>query len=87
LLSVPCILQEALIKTRTSILDLLELLMDRIYKLTAFVEKTITQLLDDSNATDRASEKEAIDVNEKLEWALEMLAANRQQEIYVRFIF
>jgi len=61
--------------------------MDRIYKLTAFVEKTITQLLDDSNAADRASEKEAIDVNEKLEWALEMLAANRQQEIYVRFIF
>jgi hypothetical protein len=73
-------------KTRTSILDLLELLIDRIYKLTAFVEKTIT--LDDLNAADlNASGKEAIDVNEKLKWALEMLTANRQQEIYVRFIF
>jgi len=89
LLSVPCILQEALLKTRTSILDLLELLMDRIYKLTASVEKMISRLLNDFNDSSDAAdhEEKAIDDDEKLEWALEMLAANRQQEIYVRFIF
>ncbi|EZA52577.1 hypothetical protein X777_08060 [Ooceraea biroi] len=79
----PSILQEALTKTRTSILELLEPLMARVYKLTAFVENAITSL-DGSNVAYHALNEEAIDADEKLEWALEMLATNRQQEIYIR---
>ncbi|KAL6446763.1 hypothetical protein ACFW04_001295 [Cataglyphis niger] len=65
----PSILQEALTKTRNSVLELLEPLMVKVYKFTAIVENAIK--------TKKTNE-------EHIKWAIEMLTACRQQEIYIR---
>lgn len=84
----PSILQEALTKTRNSILELLEPLMTKIYKLTAVVENAITCIsIDASDVAHCSLKKAASDANGKIEWAIEMLTASRQQEIYIRFFF
>ncbi|XP_011702835.1 PREDICTED: UPF0704 protein C6orf165 homolog [Wasmannia auropunctata] len=81
----PSILQEALTKTRNSILELLEPLMTKIYKFTAVVENAITRMsIDPSDAARGISTEAASDAEEKIEWAIEMLTASRQQEIYIR---
>ncbi|XP_070170518.1 cilia- and flagella-associated protein 206 [Polyergus mexicanus] len=67
----PSILQEALTKTRNSVLELLEPLMANVYKFTSIVEKAIMK---------RATS----DLEEHVKWAIEMLTASRQQEIYIR---
>lgn len=85
----PSILQEALTKTRNSILELLEPLMAKIYKFTAVVENAITRIsIDASDAACYSSQSEetASDANEEIEWAIEMLTASRQQEIYIRLL-
>lgn len=71
----PSILQEALTKTRNSVLELLEPLMAKVYKFTAVVENATTRML--INASTSNLEKQ-------IEWAIEMLTASRQQEIYIR---
>ncbi|XP_011174414.1 cilia- and flagella-associated protein 206 [Solenopsis invicta] len=76
----PSILQEALTKMRNSILELLESLMTRIYKFTAVVENAI----DASDAACYSSEEAISNAEERIEWAIEMLTASRQQEIYIR---
>ncbi|KMQ94994.1 hypothetical protein RF55_4818 [Lasius niger] len=79
----PSILQEALTKTRNSVLELLEPLMAKVYKFTAIVENTITSTsIDASYAC--SSKETASDLEEQIEWAIEMLTASRQQEIYIR---
>ncbi|KAL6262791.1 hypothetical protein P5V15_005581 [Pogonomyrmex californicus] len=79
----PSILQEAITKTRNSILELLEPLMAKIYKFTAIVENAIT--IDSASKIVCCGSKEAAsDAGEKIEWAIEMLTASRQQEIYIR---
>lgn len=83
----PSILQEALTKTRNSILELLESLMAKIYKFTAVVENAITRMsIDASNAACYSSKEAASDAEENIEWAIEMLTASRQQEIYIRYL-
>ncbi|XP_015437941.1 PREDICTED: UPF0704 protein C6orf165 homolog [Dufourea novaeangliae] len=71
----PAILQEATKKTHDSVLDLLERLMSKIYRFTAAVEKAnfYWEVLPFSQFTP-----------ENVEWIIQMLAACRQQEIYVR---
>lgn len=73
---VPVILQEAVKKSHDSVVDLLERLMLKIYRFTAAVEKTICywEVLPFGVFT-----------VENLHWLIGMLAACRQQEIYVRF--
>ncbi|XP_012222959.2 cilia- and flagella-associated protein 206 [Linepithema humile] len=83
----PSILQEALTKTRNSILELLEPLMTKVYKFTAVVENAITRVSTDISDAVCCSTKEAAsisDMEEKVKWAIEMLTASRQQEIYIR---
>ncbi|KYQ50231.1 hypothetical protein ALC60_10685 [Trachymyrmex zeteki] len=81
----PSILQEALMKTRNSILELLEPLMAKIYKFTAAVENAVTCMsIDVSDAACCSSKEAASDAEEKIEWIIEMLTASRQQEIYIR---
>ncbi|XP_012062355.1 PREDICTED: UPF0704 protein C6orf165 homolog [Atta cephalotes] len=81
----PSILQEALMKTRNSILELLVLLMAKIYKFTAVVENTVTCMSIDVSDAACCSSKEAIsNAEEKIDWIIEMLTASRQQEIYIR---
>ncbi|KYN19793.1 PREDICTED: UPF0704 protein C6orf165 homolog [Trachymyrmex cornetzi] len=81
----PSILQEALMKTRNSILELLEPLMAKIYKFTAVVENAVTCMsIDVSDAACCSSKEAASDAEEKIEWFIEMLTASRQQEIYIR---
>jgi len=83
---VPSILQEALTKTRNCILELLEPLMAKIYKFTAVVENAIMRMsIDISDAACCSSKDATSDAEEKLEWAIEMLTASRQQEIYIRY--
>ncbi|XP_012543365.2 cilia- and flagella-associated protein 206 [Monomorium pharaonis] len=79
----PSILQEALTKTRNSILELLESLMAKIYKFTAVVENAITRMSIDY-ASDAACYTSREAQEDKIEWAIEMLTASRQQEIYIR---
>ncbi|KAM0730404.1 Cilia and flagella-associated protein 206 [Formica fusca] len=67
----PSILQEALTKTRNSVLELLEPLMAKVYKFTSIVENAIMK-------------KATPDLEEHIKWAIEMLTASRQQEIYIR---
>ena len=84
---VPNILQEALMKTRNSILELLEPLMAKIYKFTAVVENAVTCMsIDISDVICCNSKETASDVEEKIEWIIEMLTACRQQEIYIRYL-
>lgn len=84
---VPSILQEALMKTRNSILELLEPLMAKIYKFTAAVENAVTCMsIDVSDAACCSSKEAASDAEEKIEWIIEMLTASRQQEIYIRYL-
>lgn len=81
----PGILQEALTKTRNSVLELLEPLMAKVYKFTAVVENAITHTSID--VADADSSKEATsDLEEQIEWAIDMLTAGRQQEIYIRYL-
>ncbi|XP_011878807.1 PREDICTED: UPF0704 protein C6orf165 homolog [Vollenhovia emeryi] len=79
----PSILQEALTKTRNSILELLEPLMAKIYKFTAVVENAVTRVSTDASDAACCSSEEA-DADGKIERAIEMLTASRQQEIYIR---
>ncbi|KAF7991410.1 hypothetical protein HCN44_002972 [Aphidius gifuensis] len=76
----PSILQEAVVKTRDSILELLEDLMKTVYRLTAAVEN-IVQIL--SFKTNYSSDKK---IDKEYTWIIEMLIAYRQQEIYTRKI-
>ncbi|XP_014487436.1 PREDICTED: UPF0704 protein C6orf165 homolog [Dinoponera quadriceps] len=86
----PSILQEALTKTRNSILELLEPLMGKVYKFTAAVENAIVCTSSTDASADvacRSSSRRAaatLTTRENVEWAVEMLAASRQQEIYIR---
>lgn len=79
----PSILQEALTKTRNSVLELLEPLMAKVYKFTAVVENAITRTSIDVADAD-SSKGATSDLEEQIEWAIEMLTATRQQEIYIR---
>lgn len=57
--------------------------MAKVYKFTAIVENTITSTsIDASYAC--SSKETASDLEEQIEWAIEMLTASRQQEIYIR---
>lgn len=61
--------------------------MAKIYKFTAVVENAITRMsIDASDAACRGSKEAASDAEEKVEWAIEMLTASRQQEIYIRYL-
>lgn len=82
---VPSVLQEALPKTRNSIVELLEPLMAKVYKFTAVVENAITCATDIPNIVCDSPKGTASNLEEKIEWAIEMLTASRQQEIYIRF--
>lgn len=74
---VPAILQEATEKTRDSIMEHLEQLMSKIYRFTTAVERAYVA---------REIIPFGIFTEENVQWAIEMLAASRQQEIYVRFV-
>ncbi|CAK9824752.1 Cilia- and flagella-associated protein 206 [Anthophora retusa] len=71
----PAILQNAIKRTRDSIVEFLEYLMLKIYKFTTAVDKAYLV---------RAVVPFGAFTNENINWAIEMLAACRQQEIYVR---
>ncbi|OAD56516.1 hypothetical protein WN48_03203 [Eufriesea mexicana] len=71
----PAILQKAIKETRDSIMEFLERLMTKIYRFTAVVEKIcyVREIIPFGVLT-----------KENVNWAIEMLTACRQQEIYVR---
>ncbi|XP_053975332.1 cilia- and flagella-associated protein 206-like [Hylaeus volcanicus] len=71
----PTILQEATKRSHDSIMEFLERLMSKIYRFTAVVEKghLYWEILPFGSFT-----------TENVQWAIEMLAACRQQEIYIR---
>lgn len=73
----PAILQKATKKTRDCVMEFLERLMTKIYKFTAAIEKIclIRKLIPFGVYT-----------IENVNWAIEMLTACRQQEIYVRCV-
>ncbi|XP_076234575.1 cilia- and flagella-associated protein 206 [Calliopsis andreniformis] len=71
----PAILQEATQKTRDSVMEYLEQLMPKIYKFTTVLERAFIT---------RDIIPFGVFSKENVEWAIEMLAASRQQEIYVR---
>ena len=73
----PAILQKAIEKTRDCIVEFLENLMTRIYKFTALADKIIfiKELIPFGVYT-----------KENVNWAIEMLSASRQQEIYIRYV-
>lgn len=62
--------------------------MAKIYKFTAVVENAITcrdhVLIDASDAVGCSSKETTSDEEKNIEWAIEMLTASRQQEIYIR---
>lgn len=68
-------------------MELLEPLMAKVYKFTAVVENAITCATDIPNIVRDIPKGIASDLEEKIEWAIEMLTASRQQEIYIRFPF
>ncbi|KAG7189976.1 hypothetical protein KM043_006136 [Ampulex compressa] len=84
----PTILQEGVKKTRDTIVELLERLMLSIYKLTAIVEKTVTirTTIGESDPSKDVKRTLLPDgyTDDNVAWAIEMLTASRQQEIYVR---
>ncbi|XP_008205959.1 cilia- and flagella-associated protein 206-like isoform X1 [Nasonia vitripennis] len=72
----PSILQAGMNRTRLSIIQLLELLMEKVYKFTAGVEAAIQSHFY-NDCEDGPEFKDIL-------WSIEMLVATRQQEIYVR---
>lgn len=76
-------MQDTLTNINASILEFLQPLMARVYKLTSYVENAIVHLhiLGHPDAP-----KEEADVDETFLWALQMLTTHRQHEIYIRFI-
>ena len=85
-LTVPSILQKGIKKTQSSITELLEQLMQNVYKFTAAVENVLPAYFSDEDLY-RCDNKKLPDFvsKENVQWAIEMLTAFRQQEIYVRF--
>ncbi|XP_043265625.1 cilia- and flagella-associated protein 206-like [Colletes gigas] len=71
----PAILQEATKRTHDSIMNYLESLMSKIYRFTAAVEKAYHY---------REIIPFGVFITSNIQWATEMLATCRQQEIYVR---
>jgi hypothetical protein len=71
---VPSILQAGVNRTHSSIIQLLEMLMEKVYEFTAATEAVIY------NQVDFESDLEFKDIL----WSIEMLLASRQLEIYVR---
>ncbi|XP_051164030.1 cilia- and flagella-associated protein 206-like [Leptopilina boulardi] len=85
----PSILQEAIKKTQLSIMELLEQLMQRIYKFTSAIENNIQiELSDDEEICSDNDNKKLTNsfTNDDIQWSIQMLAALRQQEIYIRKI-
>ncbi|XP_012281391.1 cilia- and flagella-associated protein 206 [Orussus abietinus] len=80
----PSILQQAVSRTRNSILELLEKLMKKVYKFTAAVENTMSIPPDDDDDEVCRPKFPSRVCQEDVDWAIEMLAASRQQEIYIR---
>lgn len=59
--------------------------MTKIYKFTAVVENAcMFETLDASDDAYCSLKEAASDADGKIEWAIEMLMASRQQEIYIR---
>ncbi|XP_043485126.1 cilia- and flagella-associated protein 206-like isoform X2 [Leptopilina heterotoma] len=84
----PSILQEAVKKTQSSIMELLEQLMQRIYKFTSAVENVLHLELSDYEKFSSGSDKKFTNsiTDSDIQWSIQMLASLRQQEIYVRKI-
>lgn len=86
----PSILQEAIGRTRASILELLERLMHTVYKLTAAVEKALMNVFvtgQENNSFESETLADAsieFDREGNVKWFIEMLTACRQKEIYIR---
>ncbi|XP_043271050.1 cilia- and flagella-associated protein 206 isoform X2 [Venturia canescens] len=87
----PAILQESVGKSRDSVLELLEDLMKTVYRLTSAVEKIINVKTEENNGTQDYGESEEdrkypqdATSDEDFSWAVELLGACRQQEIYIR---
>ncbi|XP_011496909.1 PREDICTED: UPF0704 protein C6orf165 homolog [Ceratosolen solmsi marchali] len=70
----PSILQAGVNRTHSSIIQLLEMLMGKVYKFTAAIEAAI------HNRVEFENDLELKDIM----WSIEMLLASRQLEIYVR---
>lgn len=77
-------------KSRDAVLELLEDLMKTVYRLTSAVERMINETIENNENDDyekRGNEqnnpqRESFD--EDFSWAVELLGACRQQEIYIR---
>ncbi|KAK2583789.1 hypothetical protein KPH14_009690 [Odynerus spinipes] len=85
----PSILQDAVKKTYDSILELLEQLMGKIYEFTAIVENVISSVCDSEDDDIYCFPKNDFVLpdnimKENYRWAIEVLTATRQQEIYIR---
>lgn len=78
----PGILQDAVGKSREAVLELLEELMKTVYRLTGAVERIIEDNADESEEGKKWSVKAASE--DDFVWAVELLTACRQQEIYIR---
>ena len=75
--AVPGILQTGLCRTRSLIIELLQSIMQNVYKFTAAAEAAIQN----NFYTDCADGPRFHDVL----WVIQMLVATRQQEIYIRY--
>ncbi|XP_014605288.1 PREDICTED: UPF0704 protein C6orf165 homolog [Polistes canadensis] len=76
-LIVPSILQDSVKKTYDNILELLERLMTKVYEFTDVIEKIISSIVINED-DDICYSKD------NFKWAIEILTASRQQEIYIR---
>ena len=83
--AVPNILQDAIKKSQFSIMELLEQLMQKVYKFTAAVENVLPDDFSDENLCCCEDKKLPDFVTEDdVHWGIEMLTAFRQKEIYIR---
>ncbi|XP_033220083.1 cilia- and flagella-associated protein 206-like isoform X2 [Belonocnema kinseyi] len=83
----PSILQDAIKKTHSSIVELLEQLMQKVYKFTTAVETVLPDDFSDEGFCCCDDKKlPNFVIEDDVQWCIEMLTAFRQKEIYIRKI-
>nr|XP_046475202.1 cilia- and flagella-associated protein 206-like [Neodiprion pinetum] len=83
----PSVLQEAIAKTQSSTMHVLEKIMNKVYNFTAAIDRTICASLEreDVCSNDPNPPHWPPEItSDHVEWAVQMLAAGRQQEVYIR---
>ncbi|XP_048506844.1 cilia- and flagella-associated protein 206 isoform X2 [Athalia rosae] len=83
------VLQEAVAKTQSSTMHVLETIMNKVYNFTTAVDRVImsSYIGEEEVCSDNTKHCTVSELSsQQVKWAVEMLAAGRQQEIYIRKI-